>query len=166
MEVAEVICSFGFSNDHRAEVAKLRAKKVDAVITAEWTDQVMRMMKEQRLNAKLLGTANMLEAVKIRGAGSLLEGAYYTAWQGSPEFVEHFKSKFKQDPILEAENSYEIMQSIAKALYNSDGDLLAALKKLRYEGSVGLVDWTGGMAVNYGVGHLYQVRNGNIVLLN
>lgn len=162
-----MICSFGFDSDHRADVTKLRAMHVDAIISAEWTDQVMRLMREQHFNAKLLGTSNVIEALRLRNPDNdLMEGVFFTDWQPSQEFVDRFKEKFGTEPILEADNSYEILRSIAKALASSDVDTLAALKKVRYQGVGSLIDFTAGMSANKGVGHLYQIRNRNVVAVN
>ena len=167
VEVVDEVCSFGFGDDHRSDITRFRSKKVDAVIAAEWTDQVIRMMNEQKLNAKLLGTSNVTEALKVRNPQSdLMNGTYFTDWRPSNEFIEHFKKKFGKEPMLEADNSYEIFRSIAKALASSDGDMLTAFRKVKYEGVGGLIDFSTGMSANKGIGRLYQVKNRNVVVLN
>lgn len=167
VEVVDKICSFGFGDSHRSAITRFRSKKVDAVIAAEWTDQVIRMMNEQKLNAKLLGTSNVIEALKIRNPDNdLMDGAYFTDWLPSKEFIEHFKLKFGKDPMLEADSSYEILRSIAKALASSEEDVLTALKKVKYEGVGGLIDFTAGISANKGIGRLYQIKDRGVIVVN
>ena len=161
------MCSFDFGNDHRSVITRFRAKNVDAIIAAEWTDQVIKIMHEQKLNAQLLGTSNVVEALKVRNAdNNLMEGSFFTDWRPNNEFAEHFKNKFGKEPMLEADNSYEILRSIAKALTNSKGDTLSALREVKYQGVGGLIDFTDGMFANKGIGHLYQVKSRNIAEIN
>ena len=167
VEVVDKICSFGFGDSHRSAITRFRSKKVDAVIAAEWTDQVKKVMKEQKLDAKLLGTSNVVEALKIRNPDSeLMNGTYFTDWQPSNEFIARFKVKFGKGPILEADNSYEIVHSIAKALAGSEDIILSAFKEVKYEGVGGLIDFSAGTAVNKGVGRLYQVIDRNVVVVD
>lgn len=157
------VCSFGFDQTQRTEIAKFRSKNVDAIIAAEWTDQVLKTMHELHMNAKLLGTSNVTEALFVRSSeNNLMDGVYFTDWRPNSEFVDRYKRRFGAEPILEASNSYEILRSIAKALTIFDNDIVGALKTVHYEGVGGPIDFRDGMFANKGVGRLFVVKDGKV----
>ncbi len=161
------ICNAAFDNDFRTDVAKLAAKKVDAVIVAHMGDIVLQRMKEQHFNPKVLGTSNLVEDIKIKKAPKeLFEGIYITDWRPSDEFIQKFKAKFHMEPVVEAHNSYESLRALAKALSSDDPNLLAALKKVKYEGVAGSIDFSDSSFGNRSVAKLYQVHNGEFQLVN
>ena len=167
VEVVGEVCSFSFGDEQRVALTKFRQKKVDVVIAAEWTDQVMRTMREQGLQSLLLGTANVTEALYVRNAhNGAMDGAYFTDWRPNPSYRNRFFNRFGEEPILESQNSYEILRSIAKALALPNGDLVESLREVRYAGVDGLIDFSKGNFVNQSVGGLYQVERGNVVSRN
>jgi branched-chain amino acid transport system substrate-binding protein len=164
VEIVDEICAFQFGSEHRAAIAKFRQKKIDLVIAAEWTDQIARTMREQKLEAKLLGTSNITEALFVRSSdGDLVEGAYFTDWRPDEIFRTKFINRFGEEPILESQNSYEIIRSIAKALSISDVEIAESLRKVRYQGVDGLIDFSDGAFGNKSEGHLLQVKQGKII---
>jgi ABC-type branched-subunit amino acid transport system substrate-binding protein len=160
------VCSFGFTDTHRTEIAKFRALGADAIIAAEWTDQVLKTMKEQRMASKLLGTSNVTEALYVRNSSNdLMEGTFFTDWSPSDEFISRFKQRYGKDPILGAHNAYEILRSIAKALTISDQDVASALRTVHYEGVGGSIDFRNGMFANMSVGSLFTVKSRKVVAI-
>lgn len=166
VKVVDEICQSDFGNDYRSDITRIASKQVDAIIATRDLDRVLRRMKEQHLQLKLLSTNDIVESVRVRGlSNELSEGVYFTDWQADSGFANRFKARYGQAPMLEAENSYEVLRSIAKALAVSDGDELQALKGIRYDGVGGLVDFTRSMFANYGEGHLYRVKSGSFELV-
>lgn len=162
VRVESELCNIDFSNDFRTDVAKMAAKKVDAVIIAHMGDVVLQRMKEQRFSAKVLATSNVIEEIKVKKAPlGLFEGVYITNWNPSKEFIDSFKLKYGVDPVLEAHNSYETLRSIAKALKISEIATLEALRTVKYEGVAGLIDFSGSSFANHSIAQLYRITNGN-----
>lgn len=163
-EIIEEVCSFEFGSAQRSAVTRFKAKNVDAVFSSEWTDQIIRAMREQKLNATFLGTSNVTEALFVRNAkNGLMDGAFFTDWRPNETFRNAFIRKYGEQPILEAQNSYEILRSLAKALESSEPDVVTALRKVHYDGVDGLIDFSKGIFANQSVGRLCQVQQSNVV---
>jgi branched-chain amino acid transport system substrate-binding protein len=167
VNVAAAICNIDFNNDFRTDVAKIAAKKVDAVIIAHMGDVILQRMREQGFSTKVLATSNLVEDIKIKKAPKeLFEGIYMTDWKPSDDFIRKFKAKFGMEPAVEAHNSYEALRSLAKALSSENTDLLSALKKVKYEGVAGAIDFSNSSFANYSVAKLYRVHDGQFELIN
>jgi ABC-type branched-subunit amino acid transport system substrate-binding protein len=120
-------------------------------------------MKEQRFSAKVLATSNLIEDIKVKKAPKeLFEGVYVTDWKPSDEFLVKFKRKYGVDAVVEAHNSYETLHSIAKALKISEKNTLEALRKVKYAGVAGLIDFSSSAFANKSVAQLYRVKKGNL----
>ncbi len=165
--IESVLCTMDFNNDFRADVTKMAAKRLDAVIIAHMANVVLQRMKEQKLLVKVLTTSNVVEDIKIKQAPKeLFEGIYLTDWKPNDEFVQKFRSRFNTDPVVEAHNSYETLRSIAKALKSSETDTVEALRTIKYDGVAGLIDFTGSSFANKSTAQLYRVQNGNFELVH
>ena len=165
--IENALCTMDFNNDFRTDVAKIAAKKVDAVIITYMASVILRRMKEQKLSIKVLTTSNVIEDIKLKKApDELFEGIYTTDWKPNNEFIDKFREKFKTEPIVEAHNSYEVLRSIAQALKSNEVDTLSALRTLKYDGVAGLIDFSGSSFPNKSTAQLYRVHNGNFKLVH
>jgi branched-chain amino acid transport system substrate-binding protein len=165
--IESVLCTMDFNNDFRADVTKMAAKRLDAVIIAHMANVVLQRMKEQKLLVKVLTTSNVVEDIKIKQAPKeLFEGIYLTDWKPNEEFVQKFRARFNKDPVVEAHNSYETLRSIAKALKSSETDTVEALRTIKYDGVAGQIDFTGSSFANKSTAQLYRVQNGNFELVH
>jgi branched-chain amino acid transport system substrate-binding protein len=163
VKVKAALCNIDFNNDFRTDVAKMASKKVDAVMIAHLGSVILQRMKEQRFSAKVLATSNLIEDIKVKKAPKeLFEGVYVTDWKPSDEFLVKFKRKYGVDAVVEAHNSYETLHSIAKALKISEKNTLEALRKVKYAGVAGLIDFSSSAFANKSVAQLYRVKKGNL----
>ena len=159
-------CTIDFNNDFRADVTKIAAKRVDAVIIAHMAEVVLQRMKEQKLAVKVLTTSNVVEDLKIKKAPKeLFEGIYMTDWRPNDEFIQKFKARFKTEPAVEAHNSYETLRSLAKALSLGGEDTATALRKVKYTGVAGPIDFTNSSFGNQSAAQLYRVQDGEFALV-
>lgn len=165
--ISAELCNVDFGNDFRTDVAKMAAKKVDAVIVAHMGDVILQRMQEQQFKPKVLATANILEEIKVKKSSpQLFEGIFITDWRPNDEFFAKFRKKFGRDPVLEAHNSYETLRSIAMSLKSNVKDHLQALRTVKYDGVAGLIDFSSSSFANKSTAQLYQVRNGNSELVH
>lgn len=166
VRVEEEICQNNYISEFTSDIARLAARKVDAVFCPTHMDTVSRRMREQNFNARRLATSGLIEPLELKLPGhEYLEEAYFTDWKPSAAFTQSFRAKFGKDPILEAHNHYETLRSIAKTLEISAGDHLKALKKVRYEGVAGPIDFSSTQFPNLGQAKLFQVKNGKAQLV-
>ena len=166
VEVAATICNNDFNVDFRTDVTKIAAKKVDAVIIANFIEVILKRMAEQRFSAKVLTTSGLVEELyKHNSDKELFEGAYFTDWQPSADFSRKFQAKFGKQAVIEAHNSYESLRSVAKAIAANPNDPIAGLKTVTYQGVAGEIDFSRSQFANKSVAKLYQVRDGKIILV-
>ncbi len=69
-------------------------------------------------------------------------------WLATESFNDHFRAKFKTEPIMAPQNSYEAVMLLAKAFRNNPKDLQSGVSTLNYSGATGLVDFRGSRAGN------------------
>lgn len=157
------VCSVDFASDFRSDVAKIAAEKVDAVIIASYSDVILKRMKEQKFSAKVLGSGDIVEDIKGKNVpAELFEGVYLTDWRPSEEFISKFQNKFSREPIVEAHNSYEALHSLAKALTLGESNVMSALRKVKYQGVAGPIDFTQSNYGNDSIAKLFRVERGEI----
>ena len=153
-------CQRDFTYDYAAEVARLAARKTDAVIFAHM-EQTLRRLDERRFRPKLLTTSNIVEvAVRHLAPIELLEGVYYPDWPPEAGFKAAFERKFGVPPLIEAHNHYEALRALAKAFAAKPSDPRAALAQLHYRGVTGEIDFRRSSAGNWSEGRLMQFKNG------
>ncbi len=166
VKISAIICNNDFTSDFRSDVIRMTTKQVDAVIIASTGDVIIKRMKERNFFPKVLATSNLVEDIKTQKAPKeLFEGIYITDWQPNEEFKTKFVKKFGKEPLVEAHNSYETLRSLAKALADNKEDLLAALRKVKYQGVAGEIDFSKSSFVNYATAKLYRVQDGELELV-
>jgi branched-chain amino acid transport system substrate-binding protein len=163
-KIVDANCLDEFSTDMRAEVLRAKSKRPDAVVVAFGVDRALRRMREIGFAPKILSTSDVMEALQTRGLSrEQAEGVYFNDWLASPQFKQRFQSRYQQPAIMEPQNSYEAVRSIAEAYRRSPGDLLAGMRQVKYEGVAGKIDFTRSRAGNMGEGTLLQVKKGQVV---
>jgi ABC-type branched-subunit amino acid transport system substrate-binding protein len=161
VSIVDEVCESDFGNDYRTAVTRIVAKKPDAVIISFYADRVMQRMKEQSFNPRILTTSDMVEALSVRKAEPIVvEGAYFTYWTPSEDFVRAFRAKFNRDPILEAHNHYEALRSLARGIEANPESPNLGLKQVKYDGVAGPIDFSQAPYPNLGVAKLYRTENG------
>jgi branched-chain amino acid transport system substrate-binding protein len=156
-------CQGDFIYDYKADITRIAAKKPDLLIFGFGVETISRRLAEQNFHPSILTTNDMVEAVvEKKLPAPLLEGMYFTDWPQGPNFRAAFKKRFGKEPAIEAQNHFEVLQALARALRNDPGNLLVGLKKLNYHGEVDPIDFSKAPSVNLGVAELYQVRSGEI----
>ena len=167
VEVIARACTSDFTSDFKTDVAKMLSTKVDAVIIAHKAETVLRRLREHRFVGKVLATSNIVEDIKMKGSDEkLFEEVFVTDWRPSEEFLDKFRSKFNQEPVAEAHNSYETLRALAMALSSSETDLPHALKGIKYSGVAGPIDFSFAPFVNLSIAKLYKVQRGDFVLVD
>lgn len=165
IDILEEPCVYGFDYDYRSDMTRIARKKPAAVIMGYQEDRIIKRMREQGLNSKVLTTSNVVDVLhQQRLPAADLEGVYFTDWDPAAEFQTSFLKAWNRAPLFEAHSHYEVIRSIAKGFEQNPGDLLAGLKTLRYEGVAGVVDFTRGFDVNQSVAVLKVIRGGKIEL--
>lgn len=166
VKITDEVCQNDFGNDYRLDVTRVGGNKPDAIITSMYADLVLQRMREQNISAKVLTTSDMVEALAVRNAApGLVEGAFFTYWKPSEQFIAAFRARFGKEPILEAHNHYESLRSVARAFKANPTNPLLGLQSVKYEGVAGPIDFTKGPFANYGEGKLYRVHEGKPVVV-
>lgn len=157
-----------FGHDFKSDVTKVGAQNPDSIVVTYHADDVGRRLLEQNLRYKILSSSDVVEAMLIRKAPvERLKGIYFMDWPVEPAWKNKFRKKFGKMPIMEAQNSYEIVRSLVKAYTLNSPDLLSALKKVKYTGIEGKIDFTKDNFPNQADGQLFQVADdGSFSLVN
>jgi hypothetical protein len=114
---------------------------------------------------RVLTTSDLDEAIKSRGLpASEARGVYFVDWLATESFNERFRAKFKTEPIMAPQNSYEAVMVLARAFKNNPEDLQSGVSTLNYTGATGLVDFRGSRAGNRAEATLMVVADGGIRL--
>lgn len=126
--------------DFRTEVLKVKQTNPKVVFIVDHTAEgaiVLRQAKDIQLNAQFVTDVSMVAKETIAGAGAAAEGVMGLraaspsgpAWE---KFKADFNAKFKSEPTIWADFSYDTLMMIAKAIeaggYTSDGIQQALFK--------------------------------------
>jgi len=163
VKVLDTNCIDDPTSDMRAEILRAKSRKPDGIIVAMGIDRALRRMREAGMRAVVLTTSDLMEAVEMRGLPlSEAEGVYFNDWKPSREFQDAFADKYHHSAIMEPQNSYEALRSVFKAYALDSGNLAAGIRKVKYDGVMGPIDFTESTAGNQAEGELLQVKQGNL----
>jgi len=159
-------CTADFSATYLNEATKVKAANPDAVLlTTAFAEIPVKKMRDLGITVPILTTPAVIDAVESRKVDkTLFENTYFTNWLPDQEFSDKFYKKYGQYPWVEAQNSYEAIRSIAKAL-EKDDIIVEGLRKVKYEGVDGKIDFTSGdqIRANQSVAKLYILQNDSFV---
>ncbi len=161
--VAAELCNVDFTTDYRTDVLKLAAAKVDAIFIAHLVDVALKRIREQGMVAAILTTSNVIEDLKIKKVPpELFEGIYFTDWKPSDQFTAAFKARYGKEPVVDAHNSYDTLWAVARALEIDPDNVAQALRRVKFTGVGGELDFSNPTEANKSVAQLYAVRSGKI----
>jgi len=157
VNIVDTFCTQDFSTDFKSELTRLKVKKPDAVIVAFAVDKVIRRMNELKFKVPVLTTSDIVEAVHFRGLPlEQTKGLYFNDWRAETTFLENFKRIYNEEAIMEPQNSYESIRTIAKGYEINKEDLASGIKKVKYQGVAGPIDFTTSNAGNYAEAKLFK----------
>jgi len=160
-QVIEKNCTTGFSPDYRTEAAKAKESGADAIFVNGIADRAVKVLKELGTEVPIVTDSNLIDGFENRESLSVgqLENVFVIDWHANDEFIQKYKTAYGRFPIVEAQNSYEVVRSIAKALENNSNDILQGLQQVKYEGVDGFVDFTTGDQIrpNQSQARLYKI---------
>jgi branched-chain amino acid transport system substrate-binding protein len=155
-------CTADFANDYRTEAVKIKSLQPDAIfITSAFEDVAIKALYQQNVTAQILTTTGIVEAVRARSFPiEYTKNIWFMDWTPSQDFINKYYKKYNKYPIMEAQNHYETIYSIAKALENSPTDILAGLVAVKYKSTDGEIDFTQGdhITVNKAKAGLYRIN--------
>ncbi len=165
VKVVDANCISDMTSDMRAEVLRAKSRKPDGLIVAIGIDRAVRRMREAGMKAVVLTTSDLAEAVEMRGMPiQEAEGVYFNDWKPSQEFQDAFTLRYARTPIMEPQNSYEALRSVLKAYALNSGNPAGGMRRVKYEGVMGPIDFARGPAGNYAEGGLFRVEQGKIAI--
>ena len=154
-------CTVDYSNDYRTLVTKAKAVNPDLwLVTTSLPANFLRARYELKVGIPTLMTNVIIDALEVeRISREVAVGVYFTNWPQSEKFINSFKTLYDTHPIIEAENSYEAVRSLAKAFTDNQEDVLVGLRQVKYQGVGGLVDFTSSnhTQINKAEAKLYRV---------
>ena len=153
VKIVAKTCTNDFNPDYRNEAAKIKAAKPDVVLIDGLGDRAINTLRTFGVTAPIVADSNAIAGFETSDSVSLdqLKNAYIIDWHANDAFIKTFKAKYGKYPILEAQNSYEAVRSIAKALAANPTDIVAGLKTVKYssvDGKDGIIDYTNGTNSN------------------
>jgi branched-chain amino acid transport system substrate-binding protein len=161
LKVLGEICTANFASDYRSEVVRVKAMKPDIImVTTSLPISLFKAMYDLKINIPTLTTTVMIDGLEVQKMPrEYAMGKYFMDWQPNAEFIQKFKKAYGTTPIMEAQNSYEAVRTIAKALEKNPGDILVGLKQVSYQSVDGSMDFTKGdhITVNKAQARLFKV---------
>lgn len=160
-------CNGDYSYDYRATMAKIRSLNPDILLVTVSSGDGINFFKTRHdfgVTAPTLTTnvvVDVLENQKMPRAYGL--GIYFTNWLPDQDFINKFQAAYGIYPSMENQNSYEAVRSIAKAFENNPQNVLAGLRRVKYQGVDGPIDFTTAshIQIDNAVAGLYRVdQNG------
>jgi len=137
-------CTNDFGSNYRTELAKLQALKPDVLFATPGTIAFYKTRHELGVTTPTLTTNIVIDGLENQNMPrELAQGLYFTEWTPNQAFVDSFKKMYGKTPIMEAQNHYEAVRALAKAMENNPDDVLAGLRTVKYEGIAGTIDFTG-----------------------
>lgn len=144
------VLNFDPTYNYLTESTKTKNAKPDVILVNGIAYSVVKSLKSMGVNVPIVADSNLVDGFENIGAISLaqLDNVYAIDWRANKEFLEKYKDKFGKYPVLEAQNSYEVIRSIAKAVENNPSDILSGFKEVKYESVDGTIDFTEGTNIN------------------
>lgn len=163
IQVVATICQNDYASDFRSEVTKISALKPDVVFVGMYPERVALRMKELGLKVPLYTTSVVLEPMQDPGfSAELFDNMYFAYWPSTAAFRDKYVARYKEEPLIEVENHYEAVRSLAKALGEPSGSLLERLRRVSYEGVTGRIDFGDSFIANQSKGSLMRIRDRKI----
>lgn len=155
-------CTGDFAENYRTIIAKVKVKRPDAILATVSSPVIAPFMKavsEFGIESKILTTNVVVEGTTVwHIPASQLSTTWFTDWVPDEVFLKAFKSKYGVYPIMESQNAYEAVRSVAQALKNNDRDTLDGLRSVHYASVDGSIDFSGDHnIVNKAEAKLYSV---------
>ncbi len=162
ISIVDTFVSSDWQPDFKSILNRMISKNPDAILFAQEPEGIIKAAGQLQFKGKLLAVNNVLEMVAEHDAmRPELEGVFVVDPAIDVQFKEKFFTRFKKLPILEAYSGYEAVRSVVKASKENRNDLPAGMRKVRYEGAAGLVDFTAGSCIgNRGKWDLFRFDNG------
>lgn len=161
ISVVGEVCTGDFTSDYRSEVTKIKGMNPDLVFLATSLPvSSLKAIHDLRLDVPVLTTNVMIDGLEVQKMPREYGiDKYFMDWQPSTEFIEKFKKAYGTSPIMEAQNSYEAVRTIAKALEKNPNDILVGLRQVSYQSVDGNMDFTAGdhTTVNKAQSKLFKV---------
>lgn len=137
--------------DYRSEIAALRHKNCDALVTVLFPGAISSFAKQFRsakLNAELIGIETFEDEAEVKAAeGSLLGAWYVNASDGTQDFNADYKQTFGELPGWASANAYDSLMLLVSALAAVGNDNKKIGQYLRtiknYKGAAGLYSASG-----------------------
>lgn len=167
VEIVFSECEQDYSSDFRLIVNKARAYAPDVLLVGMYAERVAERLRELNWQPLIYTTNCVEEALGEQSIDqSLLEGVFYAAWVPNKNFISAFRRKYNEEPQLQAEAHYEALKALATALNRPEKDLREALKRVKYNGVTGPIDFTQGPFANKSEAQLLTIKAGKAVPVN
>lgn len=159
------------NNDWGSLVLRLKAKSPDLTVlisNPNDTELFVRRIKEQKFFTTIFSSANTFDSFRKSKTKSFFEGVCYTypakRLSSEVEFVNQFRLMWKQEPLISADNSYDVIPIIVNALNASKISkisLAEALKQTKYDGLVGQYVYSKDQSFSNGSSSLVCIKEGH-----
>jgi branched-chain amino acid transport system substrate-binding protein len=171
------------TNDKAVEFAPLltsiKAQNPDAIFFGGYDQQaapMVRQMKAQGMNMKLMGGETMNSTKFIELAGPAAEGniastpgAALESRPGGPAFAAKYKARYGQDIGLYAPYFYDGVMVVAAAMKAADSTdpakYLPALAKIKHKGVTADIEFDANGDLTHGLLTIFEVKNGKWVVI-
>lgn len=163
IEIVDEFVTSEFSPDFKIALMRAVQKKAQAVFLAHEPVSFLKAVRGAGFEGKLVSANNVLEVAADPGPHPELEGVYLVDPLIAGDFVERFRRRFNEEPILEAYAGYEALRSIAAALRANRREPQLGFRTVRYQGVGGLMDFTSQCYGNFSDWGLFVFRQGKAV---
>lgn len=146
LKVIARTCTRDFAADYRLEAAKMKAAKPDVIVIDGLGDRAVKALKNLGVSVPIVVDSNLVDGFENSNTIGVdqLKDVFVIDWRPNEDFSDRYKARYGRVPVLEAQNSYEAVRSIAKAIEIDSENLLTGLKQVKYTSVDGSIDFTSG----------------------
>jgi len=154
-----------FNQDFKTVLLSMLRKNPDAFFVAHHPQNFLRAARQNRFTGPIVFANNILEVPAAKESMDQVEGVYFVDTLAPNSFMERFRKRFNEDPLLEPYNGYEAVRTVVRALRANPQAPEKALSTLKYSGITGQIDFSSSCAGNQSKWYLKRFVEHKIMVL-
>ncbi len=173
----EIVAQEAFTNgdtDFRTQLTKIKVKEPEAILLVVRNElpNVLNQIETLGIDSVLIGSETTKNQELIDASGGSAEGFYAVFFADTTDYAGYrdaFMTKYGKDPAGYSDYSYDALHVLAETMAISGTlsptDIKEELYNIRFHGATGVIDFDENGDVIDKPFDLYQVRNGEFVVV-
>ncbi len=155
------VCNGDYNADYRTDIAAVARRKPDMIFISSLPERIVPLLRDYHLNVPVLLATE--DAVAAAAEGILrpedLSEVFALFWPSSNDFESRFLKRYGERPLLEEAMHYDTVYAVAKAFAMNPASPADAMRRVKFKGAGGEVDFGEGFAGSRAEAVLMKVRD-------